>query len=77
MLLDMLETRAMRAGTAHHAVLEAETAPEQVVVVKAESAEDWQALRLLTTAVGLRLLEQQGIAREVPLFGKLHVRTHP
>ena len=29
-LLDMLETRAMRAGTAHHAVLEAETAPEQV-----------------------------------------------
>jgi len=28
-LLDMLETRAMRAGTAHHAVLEAETAPEQ------------------------------------------------
>ena len=30
MLLDMLETRAMRAGTAHHAALEAEVAPEQV-----------------------------------------------
>jgi len=43
------------------------------VVVKAESAEDWQALRLLTTAVGLRLLDEQGIAREVPLFGKLQV----
>ncbi len=39
----------------------------------AESPEDWQALRLLTTAVGLRLLAEQGIAREVPLFGKLQV----
>ena len=29
-LLDMLETRAMKAGTAHHAVLEAEVAPDQV-----------------------------------------------
>ena len=43
------------------------------VVVAAESPEDWQALRLLTTAVGLRLLAEQGIAREVPLFGKLQV----
>ena len=41
----------------------------------AESAEDWQALRLLTTAAGLRQLADQGIAREVPLFGKLQVHT--
>ena len=44
------------------------------VVVAAESPEDWHALRMLTTAVALRLLAEQGIAREVPLFGKLQVR---
>lgn len=69
-----LETEAMRAGTAHHARLEAETTVEAWVEVA--SWEEFWAVRLLNSVAGLRQLAAEGLTREVYVFGLVQVDPH-
>lgn len=72
----MEQQRVISAGTTHHEALEAEVVPEGELVVvdlAVESVEDVVAVRLLSTTLLLQQLEQEGIAREIPVFGKLQV----
>lgn len=68
------QQRVIQAGTTHHAALEAEVEPEgELVEVALEGAEDVAALRLLSTVLLLLQLQEEGISREIPVFGKLQV----
>lgn len=68
----MVETAAMRSGKERHAILEAETALDQVTV-EVETREDRFALRLINMAQGLKQLMLEGITRELMIFGILQV----
>lgn len=68
----LTETDAMRAGTRHHAELEAETAGV-VVEVAIQTREDAFAMRLLNMHAGLQQLLTSGLTRELPICGILQV----
>ncbi len=65
----------MRAGTAHHARLEAETTVAAHVEVA--TWEDFWAVRLLNSVAALRQLSAEGLTREVYVFGLVQVPPHP
>lgn len=69
-----VETIAMKAGREHHALLEAETALD-TIQIKIQSREDAFAVRLLNLAQGLKQLMMEGITRELPILGRLQVRS--
>ncbi|KAJ3033717.1 hypothetical protein HDV00_005867 [Rhizophlyctis rosea] len=63
------ETEAMRAGKDIHKALELEVSDQ--VPVEIVTKEDTWGLRLLNTIINLEALLTTGIAREVPIFGKI------
>ncbi|KAM7522309.1 hypothetical protein LguiA_012211 [Lonicera macranthoides] len=60
-------TKAMKAGSAQHAVLEEEVVKR--VKLRMESAEDAWAVKLLNFIVGANQLLFDGLTRELPLIG--------
>ncbi|KAA0035313.1 hypothetical protein IC582_026718 [Cucumis melo] len=61
------KTKAMEAGIARHAMLEAEVVKK--VKVQVQSFEDIWALKLLNFIVGVHQLVLEGLTRELPVMG--------
>ncbi|KAK9803641.1 hypothetical protein WJX72_007810 [[Myrmecia] bisecta] len=66
---EVLETAAMQAGTAHHALLEAEVSTKVELAVA--TREDAWAVRLLNMMTCLQQLRVLGLTREMFIFGQL------
>ena len=70
-LQEVTETAAMMSGKELHRVLEAEVKEEGDVALS--SAEDAWALKLVDSMLCFRQLMNQGMTREVYIFGQLQV----